>query len=261
MNTPGWLLAKPFAHRGLHDRDRPENSLTAIDAAITAGFPVEIDVQESADGRAIVFHDWHLQRLTGRDGWVHRLPAAEIQQLALLETGQKVPVLEEVLEVIAGRVPLLIEIKQCQRRSALEPEIACVLQSYRGSFAIQSFNPFCLGWFRRHHPEILRGQISCAFDTDERAGWKKCLLKNYALNWLSQPHFLADDWRRLPTPATTLLRRFFQLPLLAWTVRSANERAAVLRWADNVIFEGFRPPAGEISTDVSRQTPRADFST
>lgn len=241
MAAPDWLLAKPFAHRGLHDATRPENSLAAIAAAITAGFPVEIDVQESADGRAIVFHDWNLQRLAGREAWVHTLAAAEIRQLRLLGTDQGIPVLEDVLALIAGRVPLLIEIKKRQRPGLLEPEIARVLREYRGPFAIQSFNPFSLGWFRKRHPEIIRGQISCLFDTDDRAGWKKWILKNYGLNWLSRPQFLADDWRRLPATSPALLRRFFGLPLLAWTVRSAEEKSAALRWADNVIFEGFLP--------------------
>jgi len=241
MKVPDWLRAKPFAHRGLHDALRPENSLAAIDAAVTAGFPVEIDVQESADHRAVVFHDWHLQRLTGREAMVSALPAAEIRQLHLPGSDQKIPLLEEVLEVMAGRTPLLVEIKKRRRPGAFEPELARILSAYPGPFAIQSFDPFTLGWFRRHQPGIARGQISCLFDTDQRAGWKKWFLRNYGLNWLSRPHFLADDWRRLPATAPGLLRHFFRLPLLAWTVRSTEDRTAALQWADNVIFEGFMP--------------------
>jgi len=241
VRAPDWLLAKPFAHRGLHDALRPENSLAAIDAAVSAGFPVEIDVQESADHRAVVFHDWHLQRLTGHNAMVSDVPAAEIRHLHLLDGEQKIPLLEEVLEVMAGRTPLLVEIKKRQRPGAFESELARILGAYPGPFAIQSFDPFTLAWFRRHRPAVARGQISCLFDTDGRAGWKKWILRNYALNWLSRPHFLADDWRRLPATAPRLLRNFFRLPLLAWTIRSAEDRKTALRWADNVIFEGFVP--------------------
>jgi len=239
--APDWLLAKPFAHRGLHDQAKPENSLAAIDAAITAGYPVEIDVQVSADRRAVVFHDWNLQRLTGQDAKVADVTSAGLAKLRLHGTEEKIPLLEDVLDVMAGRQAVLVEIKSPRQPTALEPEVSRILRGYRGPLAIQSFNPFTLGWFRHHHPEILRGQISCSFDTDDMAGWKKLILAHYGMNWMSQPHFLAHHWRDLPAVAPSLLRRVFGLPLLVWTVRSAEEQPAALRWADNMIFEGFVP--------------------
>lgn len=241
MPAPRWLLEKPFAHRGLYNDSRPENSLAAIDAAVSAGFPIEIDVQVSSDGKAIVFHDWNLKKLTGRDERVRLLPSSEIRALRLLDTDQKVPVLEEVLDVIAGREAVLIEIKNRKRPCALEPELARVLQTYRGPYAIQSFNPFSLGWFRKRYPEITRGQISCSFDTDDMAAWKKKILSNYGMNWMSQPHFISHHWKQLPGMVPAFLNRFLNLPLMVWTVRNPEEMAAALKLGDNVFFEHFVP--------------------
>lgn len=242
MGFPAWLVAKPIAHRGLHNNeDLPENSLGAIDAAMRRGFAVEIDVQVSGDGRAVVFHDWNLQRLTGKNARVKLLPAAEITRLRLAGTAEPVPLLDDVLDLAAGRQPLVIEIKNRKRPTALEPEVSRLLRAYRGPFAIHSFNPFTLGWFRRHDPQFVRGQISCSFDTDDMADWKKFILSNYAMNWLSRPQFVCHHWKQLPAVVPTLLRRLLKMPLLAWTVRDRAEMSAAMGQADNVFFERFVP--------------------
>lgn len=244
MPAPAWLLAKPFAHRGLFTDTRPENSLAAIEAALAAGFPVEIDVQVTADRCAVVFHDWNLQRLTGLDARVRNVPAAKLRELTLSGTDQRIPTLQDTLDLIAGRVPVLLEIKNRRYPTALEPVLAEILRAYQGPLAIQSFNPFSLGWFRRHLPHIPRGQISCAFDTDDMAGWKKKILENYGMNWMSAPQFIAHHWNRLPAVAPTFLRSVLKLPLLAWTVRNPEEMTLALDCADNVIFEHFVPGSG-----------------
>ncbi len=241
MPAPDWLLARPFAHRGLFNDQRPENSLAAIEAAVTAGFPVEIDVQVSSDGRAVVFHDWNLKRLTGLDAKVKDVTAAEISALKLLGTDQHIPLLAETLEVINGRTPALIEIKNRRYPTRLEPVVGQILAAYRGPFAIQSFNPYTLGWFRLRHPEIPRGQISCTFDTDDMAGWKKKILANYGMNWMSGPQFISHHWKQLPALAPNFLRNTLKLPLLAWVARSEEEMAAALKVGDNVVFEQFVP--------------------
>lgn len=208
---------------------------------MAAGFPVEIDVQPTSDGRAVVFHDWNLRRLTGRDARVAQVPYAEITRLRLLETGERIPLLEEVLERVAGRQPLLIELKNRRQPGLLEPAVSALLRNYAGPCAIHSFNPFTLGWFRRRHPDLLRGQISCAFDTDDMAGWKKIVLEHYGMNWMSRPHFISHQCKRLPALVPFLLRKFFGRPLLAWTITNAASQAHAKRWADNYIFEGFVP--------------------
>lgn len=244
MPAPAWLTSRPLAHRGLHGEGRPENSLTSIRAAIDAGFPVEIDVQASADGAAVVFHDWNLRRLTGVEAKVVNKTARELADLRLAGTEEKIPLLEDVLEAVNGRQAVVIEIKNRRQVTALEPAVARILRDYRGPFAIHSFNPYSLGWFAGNAPEILRGQISCAFDTDDMAGWKKVILEYYGMNWMSRPKFIAHHWKRLPAPMPTLLRKVFKKPLLAWTVKTPQEAEAALRQADNVIFEQFVPGSG-----------------
>ena len=241
MRAPDWLCAKPFAHRGLFDTDRPENSLPAIAAAVKVGYPVEIDVQVTADGRAVVFHDWNLKRLTGRDAPVAEVTTAEISHLRLQGSDEKIPRLEEVLDVVAGREAVLLEIKNRRYPTALEPEVARIVGEYKGPLAIQSFNPYTLGWFRLRHPGILRGQLSCTFDTDDMAGWKKFVLQHYGMNWMTAPHFIGHHWVHLPGRVPALLRRL-GCPVLAWTIRSPEEAAAVRPHADTIIFEGFLPP-------------------
>lgn len=240
-SAPDWLRAKPFAHRGLFDKNRPENSLTAIAAAIDAGFPVEIDAQVTADGRAVVFHDWNLQRLTGTDAKVVHISSSDLAKLRLEGTDEKIPLLEEALELVNGRQAILLEIKNRRYPTALEPVVSKILRSYKGPIGIQSFNPYTLGWFRLRHPGIPRGQLSCSFDTDDMTGWKKIVLEHYGMNWLTAPQFIAHHWVRLPGKMPAFLRRFLHLPLLAWTIRSPEEYAAAMKLADNVVFERFVP--------------------
>jgi glycerophosphoryl diester phosphodiesterase len=239
--APAWLVATPIAHRGLHDETCPENSLKAIEKAVEQGFPVEIDVQVSADGRAVVFHDWSLLRLTGLDARVRLTTVSKIGTLCLAGTLERIPLLEDVLDLIGGRQAVIIEIKNRKRPCALEPEVSRILRNYKGNVAIHSFNPFSLGWFRRNHPGLCRGQISCSFDTDDMAGWKKLILANYGMNWMSQPQFISHHWKQLPAIVPALLRWLFKMPLLTWTVRSSMEQAAAMRRADNVFFEAYVP--------------------
>jgi glycerophosphoryl diester phosphodiesterase len=241
VSAPAWLVAAPIAHRGLHDETRPENSLAAIDAAVQRGFPVEIDVQTSVDGRAVVFHDWNLRRLTGLDARVKLTKAAEIAKLRLAGGSEPIPFLEDVLDLVGGRHPLIIEIKNRKRPCGLEPEVSRILRRYRGPVAVHSFNPFSLGWFRRNHPGLCRGQISCSFDTDDMAGWKKLILAHYGMNWMSRPQFISHHWKQLPAIVPIILRALMQMPLLTWTVRTQKEHASALEFADNVFFEGYLP--------------------
>ena len=145
---------------------------------------------------------------------------------------------------------MIIEIKNRKRPTALEPAVSKILRNYRGDVAIHSFNPFSLGWFRRNHPRLCRGQISCSFDTDDMAGWKKIILAHYGMNWLSRPQFISHHWKQLPAIMPALLRRLLRMPLLTWTVRSDEEQAAALRYADNVFFEKYIPDTGRIDSTL-----------
>ncbi|MEX1118303.1 MAG: glycerophosphodiester phosphodiesterase family protein [Terrimicrobiaceae bacterium] len=239
-----WLKETPFAHRGLFGGDAPENSLTAIRRAKALGFPVEIDVQATRDGRVVVFHDWSLERMTGHGSLVVDTVWKDLSQLRLNGTQEAIPSLEHVLEEVNGQVGLLIEIKNRGRVGMTESAIASVLDKSPGAFAIQSFNPRTVLWFKNHRPRYLRGQISCHFETDPMPAWKKALFANYATNGFTTPDFIAHDWRRLPALIPMAIKRFLRLPLLGWTVRSQREQDACLAWADNTIFEGFVPREG-----------------
>ncbi len=236
-----WLKETPFAHRGLYGGSDPENSLPAIRRAVALGFPVEIDVQASSDGRVMVFHDWSLKRLTGTPSLMADVAWEDLAKLRLEGTAEGIPLLEEVLAAVSGQVGLLIEIKNRGRVRATESATAALLDHYSGDFAIQSFNPRSLLWFKKQRPHFLRGQISCGFETDPMASWKKVLLAHYATNGITRPDFIAHHWQRLPAWAPQAIKQFLRLPLLGWTVRSQNEHDRCLAWADNTIFEEFVP--------------------
>jgi glycerophosphoryl diester phosphodiesterase len=242
-----WLCRTPIAHRGLHDAKAGivENSLSAFRAAIASGYAIELDLQPSRDGEAMVFHDETLERLTEAQGRVNAHDAGALRALRLRGTGDTIPTLKEVLDLVAGKVPLLIEIKAWTRRvGLLEARAATHLRDYRGPVAVQSFNPLSLRWYRHNVPVIPRGLLS----TDYRAATPCALTRRerFALRHLLaapviRPHFIAYDVRALPALAPRIARAL-GLPLIAWTVASDEERRIGARYADNIIFEGFRAP-------------------
>lgn len=235
-----WIATQPIAHRGLHDNNNaiPENSLAACAAAIERGYPIELDVRLLADGTAVVFHDADLERMTGQPGAIARCDRAQIDALRLLDTSEPIPSLNAILEFVGGRVPLLVEIKNEGSVGLLEAAVLAAIAPYSGPLAIQSFNPYTLAYFRKLAPEIPRGQLAGDFrEVAALSGVQKFLLRNLCLSSISCPQFIAYDLRALPGLAPTLARRAFNLPLLAWTVRDANDLAAARQQADNIIFE------------------------
>jgi glycerophosphoryl diester phosphodiesterase len=235
-----WLSNRPIAHRGLHGPGVPENSLPAFEAAIDEGYPIELDVRLTADGVPVVVHDPHLERLTGTDLDLAELDFDEVRELELVGSSETVPSLEEVLELVGGREPALVEVKNTQRPSRLEPAVARVLDDYEGEFAVQSFNPWTVGWYRRRRPEWPRGQVAGSLDAVPIATYKRQLLKRLIMNWESQPDFVAYELEQLPYWPVTL-HRMAGLPLLAWTVKTPKGLDNAREHADNVIFEHVRP--------------------
>jgi glycerophosphoryl diester phosphodiesterase len=223
------LIAKPFAHRGLHGPGRIENSRAAFIAAIEAGHGIELDVQASADGAAMVFHDYRLERLTETQGTLRSLSAADLGRIRLKGSEETIPALAEILAVIAGRAPLLIEVKSPGRRvAALCGAVADALEHYRGPVGVMSFNPAVGRHFARRAPQILRGLVVTEAGRPERARLKRRL----AL-WWSRPDFLAYDIRDLPSRFAAASG----LPVLTWTCRSEAERARAAAHADQIIYE------------------------
>jgi len=225
------LIAKPFAHRGLHGPGRVENSRAAFEAAIAAGHGIELDVRAIMYGEAIVFHDDRLDRLTDHQGPVHVLELVDLEQVRLKGSDETIPTLSEILALVGGKAPLLVELK-APRRDAdwLSPGVAAALSRYKGPAAVMSFNPEVSRWFARHAPNVLRGLVVTEQDKGLRGLWERPLSL-----WWAKPDFLAYDIRDLPSRFAAAAG----LPVLTWTVRSQDDRARAAQFADQIIFEAF----------------------
>ena len=227
----GWLRGVTYAHRGLHGPGVVENSPSAFRAAIAAGLGIECDVQLSADGEAMVFHDWDLDRLTGESGLVRARTSQQLAALRLLGSEDGIWGLSDLLAEVAGRVPLLIEIKS-RREVPYEPLCRAVrdaLGGYRGSVAAMSFDPRTVRWFALQAPAVVRGLVV----SEEHA---TSMQRHYALS-RARPDFLACDIRDLPSRFATA-QRARGLPILTWTVKDHALLARALKYADAPIAEG-----------------------
>lgn len=240
MDTPAWVTDCPVAHRGLHDDARPENSLAAFEAAVDAGLPFELDVHASVDAEAVVFHDESLERMTGFAGDVRALPLHRLRDMPLDGTTERIPSLAEVLSMVDGRVPVVIEVKNPGAVGVVERSVARVLDHYTGPVAVQSFNPLSVAWFRRNRPSIPRGLLAGDMDETDFGLAKRVVLRRLLLAPHARPAYVGYDLRALPEPAVTLLRRL-GVPVLAWTVRTVDERSRAMQLADNYIFEFVDP--------------------
>lgn len=233
-----WLVERYIAHRGLHDNDSAENSLSAFEKAIEKGYPIELDVQQIADGTVIVFHDTSLSRLTGQDGYAKYLIKEDLISCYLNGTKETIPTFEEALNFINGRVPILIEIKNTSKVGDLEFAVLELLKNYKGEYAIMSFNPYVVKWFKDNAPNVIRGQLSSFFKYDKLSFIKKLMLKKMILNKICEPHFIAYECNNLPN---RFVKKYKNLPLLAWTIRSQEEYMSIVKYCDNIIFENFIP--------------------
>ncbi|TVQ56089.1 MAG: phosphodiesterase [Rhodobacteraceae bacterium] len=246
---PSAFLGPPIAHRGLHDRrgGRIENSRAAVAAAVAAGYGVEIDVQASADGEAMVFHDSGLSRLTDESGPLCERRADDLGRIGLKGADETIPTLSEILAVVGGRVALLIEVKDQGGRlddtgvGPLEARVAALLTGYHGPVALMSFNPASVAACATTAAGVPRGLVACSASGFEGVGLTRArraalaALADYAAVGAS---FVSYSHRALPTPETARLRAG-GAPVLCWTVRSAAQEAAARRHADNVTFEGY----------------------
>lgn len=236
-----WLRNVKIAHRGLHDDESPENSLSAYQKAADKKLAIEIDVHLTTDDRIVVFHDDTLKRMTGVDKKITDCSLPELKSLKLGKSEETIPTLEEVLVVCEGKSPLLIEIKgQSTKVGRLEKIMYDLLKEYKGDFAIQSFNPFSVLWYTKNAPQFIRGQLSSDFKRDTLKWYKKILLKNLFFNNKTKPDFVSYDEACLPNRVCVKARKQGKL-IIAWTIRD-NEREMLLRpYYDNIIFEFYTP--------------------
>lgn len=241
-------LQRPIAHRGLHVEAKGivENSASAVKAAIAEGYAIEVDLQCAADGMPVVFHDATLDRLTQESGTVASRDAESLRAIALRGSGDRILSLPDLLALVAGRVPLLIEVKSTWGRYPRFAEaIAAALAPYPGKVAVMSFDPDLVADFRRLAPSLPRGLVSERFG-DARYWDKLPKLRRFAMRHLltariAKPDFIAYDVRALPSIAPWIARNIFGLPLLTWTVRSEAAKEIARRHADAAIFEGVTP--------------------
>lgn len=248
MPLPAALLTRPIAHRALHDKaaGRPENSLEAIRAAVQAGYAIEIDLQLSQDGQAIVFHDYDLARLTGQTGPIQMRSAADLTRIPLLGGTCPIPTLTQVLDEVAGKVPLLIEIKDQDGAlgaavGRLEQAAAKALDGYRGDVAVMSFNPNSARVFGGLAPDIPVGLTTCDFNATD---WplvpaaRRKRLRDIPDIQASRAQFISHHHTDLRSKRVQDIKAR-GLPVLCWTIRSPEAEAEARRIADNVTFEGY----------------------
>jgi glycerophosphoryl diester phosphodiesterase len=235
------FLGRNIAHRGLHTEDKriPENSLAAFSRAAEEGYGMELDVQLSRDGRVVVFHDDDLLRVCGRAARVEELTWQELQALSLCGTEQRIPLLTQVLELVDGRTPLIVELKNGRRNGELCRKTLALLREYRGDVCVESFNPLIVAWFRFHAPDLLRGQLAeqpemyAGEGIGRLGGW---VLGNTLLNFAARPGFIA--YRIGPKTAGVRVAEALGALRVGWT--SHSPASEIKR--DTVIFEFYRPP-------------------
>ena len=243
-----WLTERPVAHRGLHDAQKGiiENTPSAFTAAIAGGYGIECDLQITADGEAMVHHDAALGRLTEGTARLDAMTAAELKRMPFRASADRMITLGDLCDLVAGRATLVIELKsRFDGDRRLVTRAAEVLAAYRGPAALMSFDPAQVRALRETAPALPRGMVAerryrhHEWNALPAARKREMVYFGHVLG--TRPQFIAYSVRDLPAAVPLIARNLFGLPLLTWTVRSSEDRQAAARWADQVIFEGFRP--------------------
>lgn len=250
LNRPDLSIfrQKLFAHRGLHDNrtEAPENSMNAFRKAVDAGYGIEFDVQLTKDQIPVVFHDFTLQRMCGVRGRISQHTYEELRKLHLMNTEEKIPSLQEVLELVDGKVPLIIELKIEFLDVSVCRAADRMLRNYSGKYCIESFNPWGLRWYRKHHPGIVRGQLSQIFGkhrekSNLHTDFALWTMGNLLFNFLTRPDFIAYDCSDYKAVSRRLCKKLYQNKSVAWTVRSEKQLQKMRKEFDVFIFENFTP--------------------
>jgi glycerophosphoryl diester phosphodiesterase len=243
-----WLTARPIAHRGLHDPTQGliENTAGAVLAAIAAGYGIEVDVQLSGDGEVMVYHDATLGRLAEGEARLDQLSAAELRRVPFRNSGERMMTLGDLCDLVAGGTTILIELKsRFDGDVRLAERVAEVLAAYAGPAAPMSFDPWQIKALRHKARDLACGIIAAKYRPhpywDLMPAWMRHGMGYLLTGLAARPQFIAYAAADLPALAPVFANRLLRLPLLAWTIHSDTERRHALRWADQVIFEGFQP--------------------
>lgn len=239
-----------YAHRGLFDNESeaPENSMPAFEKAVKAGFGIELDIQLSKDGIPVVFHDFTLKRVCGVEGKVCDYTFDELQQFSLCGSSQKIPKFEDVLRLVDGKVPLIIEFKIEFLDTALCPIADHILSGYKGLYCMESFNPLGLYWYRLNRREVPRGQLADNFlkteeykDSTGKDRLMYIALQNLMGNCLGRPDFIAYNHIYPDKMSRKILDKIFKIPMAAWTIKSEESLDCARKDFDIFIFDSFIP--------------------
>lgn len=238
------FYGRNIAHRGLHTRNKavPENSLAAFAAAADAGYGIELDIQLSRDGEVVVFHDDTLARVCGVNGRVDAFTLAELRAMCLCGTDQHIPLFSEVLQLVDGRVPLIVELKMGPHNKELCEKGLALLRAYKGTYCIESFHPMIVAWFRKNAPDIYRGQLSdapSAFKNENQPWLTRFALGTLLTNVVARPQFIAYGPHK--APFTVALVHTMGAAPICWTVRDTDDIATKQDENDTVIFEYYTP--------------------
>ncbi len=241
MKDIKFLTKKPIAHRGLHDDGIAENSLVAFSRAIDAGYPIELDVQLTSDNRLVVFHDWTLNRMTGYKGNVSKTRYEDIKKLTLNTSKQRILLLEEVLTLVNGVVPIIIEIKsKSYFNYNICKDVFAGVEKYDGEYAISSFNPFVVKWFTNNANKIVRGQNFTNFENRHYIA-AVCKKIFFYIAWVisdSKPDFFGCPANTIPDFWPMKIAKKRQKPVLVWEIEDKKEYNRIKDVIDNEFFDG-----------------------
>lgn len=234
-----------YAHRGLHQSKRksPENSMTAFKMAVEQNYGIELDVQLSKDNIPVIFHDYNLKRMCGVDKKVCDLTYEELQAYNLYNSKEKIPTLKSFLEMVDGKVPLIVEFKVEAHNTSVCDEAIKLLDNYKGVYCVESFNPLVLIWFKKNRPNIIRGQLSSNLLKDKESGnpYLYFVLQNLLLNFLTKPNFIAYNHIHRYMLSLKLCRILYKIPTFAWTIKTNEDLESNRGHFDFFIFDHFVP--------------------
>jgi len=236
----GWK----YAHRGLHDEHLPENSMGAFRAALENGYGIELDIHLMKDGKLAVIHDTSLLRTAGVDVKITDLTAEDLPNYPLGGSGETIPLFSQVLELFAGKAPLIIELKEDGNSKALVDAAVKAMEGYEGPYCMESFHPLCVYHLKKHHPQVIRGQLTMDYSKEQKSPLHpvlKWILTHQAENFLTKPDFVAYRFADRETPGNRLVRKFWGIQGVTWTLKNQDEfdKAVADGWLP--IFEGFKP--------------------
>lgn len=233
-----------YAHRGLHGEGTPENSLKAFRRAVENNYGAELDIHLLKDGSLAVFHDSTLKRMTGAEGKVADLTADELGNYRLLDTEETIPLFSQVLEVFAGKTPLIVELKTDGDNAAALCQVACrMLDEYQGLYCLESFDPRCIHWLKKNRPDLVRGQLSENwFRSKSKMPWfVKLLMTFHISNLYTRPDFIAYRFADRKTFGTEICRKLWKIQGVSWTLRTKQDFDTAVAEGWIPIFENFTP--------------------